>query len=436
MVWGNEGHSKTHDSTKLRIGFLKQINAAPIIIAMEKGFFKQEGLTVTLEPQSDWEALETRLLDGDLDASQAPAAVPLATRIGYGRRADLVVPLVLGTHGNAVTLSTVLRDQLAVRNTRGEPLNADILGPAIADYQRRGQRLNLAAGNALGASNFQLRYWLAASGISPGFFTTEDSSGDFNGDVRIWEMRAARMQATLEAGGIDGFSSGEPWHQLATEAGSGVGVVSSRDIHANCAGTVFAVPEEFSNQHLKETLGLTRALIRAARWLDADNGANRDEAAKILSAPQYVGIDASYILRALDDHAEEKADGDRDVGGASLFFKNDVSFPDLTDAVWYLTQMRRWGQIESFHPDIWYDGMAHSVFRPDLYLAAARGLVKDGYASAEDFPWSSNGYLSRGENIFIDGKSFDPESPNAYIDSFPIGLKGRETIGRVSENRQ
>ena len=98
-----------------------------------------------------------------------------------------------------------------------------------------------------------------------------------------------------------------------------------------------------------------------------------------------------------------------------------------SDAVWYLTQMRRWGQITETRPDNWYAEVADSVYRPDLYLKAAKMLLDEGHIAETDVPWDSDGYRAP-QSEFIDGITFDGRKPNAYIDSFPIGLKTMQTV--------
>ncbi len=89
--------------------------------------------------------------------------------------------------------------------------------------------------------------------------------------------------------------------------------------------------------------------------------------------------------------------------------------------------MRRWGQIDTAKSDAWYSDTAKSVYRPDIYLKAARALVDEGKVKNEDFPWKSDGYKAPTAD-FIDGITYDGHSPNAYIDSFPLGLKGKEQV--------
>jgi len=89
--------------------------------------------------------------------------------------------------------------------------------------------------------------------------------------------------------------------------------------------------------------------------------------------------------------------------------------------------MRRWGQIATAQDDGWYHETAKSVYRPDLYLAAAKLLVADGKAKKEDFPWESDGFRAP-TSQFLDGITYDGRKPNAYIESLKIGLKGKQKV--------
>ena len=57
-----------------------------------------------------------------------------------------------------------------------------------------------------------------------------------------------------------------------------------------------------------------------------------------------------------------------------------------------LTQMRRWGQITESKPDSWYHDVAKKVYRPDIYLEAAKMLIAEGKAKKADFPFDADGY--------------------------------------------
>ena len=237
------------------------------------------------------------------------------------------------------------------------------------------------------------------------------------------------MPATLEAGTIFGYCVGEPWNQQAVFKGIGVPVITDYEIWKNNPEKVFGVTAEFAAKYPNTTLALTKALIRAAIWLDENNNANRMEAVKILAKSEYVGADAEVIANSMTGTFEYEKGDKRPVADFNVFFRYFATYPYYSDAVWYLSQMRRWGQIAQYKPDSWYHDTAKSVYRPDLYLKAAKLLVAEGKAKKEDFPWGTDGYRAPTAE-FLDGVSYDGRKPNAYLESLKIGLKGKQTIER------
>lgn len=183
----------------------------------------------------------------------------------------------------------------------------------------------------------------------------------------------------------------------------------------------------WAEKHPNTHLALIKALIRAGMWLDENNGANRKEAARILSKSQYVGADYQVIANSMTGTFEYAKGDKRELPDFNVFFRYFATYPYYSDAIWYLTQMRRWGQIPEGKPDEWYAQVAKQVYRPDIYLKAAKLLVEEGKAKQEDFPWTSDGYRSPTKD-FIDGIEFDARKPNAYLEKFSIGLKGMQKI--------
>ena len=88
--------------------------------------------------------------------------------------------------------------------------------------------------------------------------------------------------------------------------------------------------------------------------------------------------------------------------------------------------MRRWGQIAEHKSDDWYMDIAKKVYRPDIYMAAAQELVKEGHIAATDLP-KTDGFKAP-QDDFMDGVVYDGRKPNAYIESMKIGLKGKDKI--------
>ncbi|OZG69833.1 nitrate ABC transporter substrate-binding protein, partial [Hahella sp. CCB-MM4] len=128
--------------------------------------------------------------------------------------------------------------------------------------------------------------------------------------------------------------------------------------------------------------------------------------------PNYVGADAATISASMTGTFEYEPGDVREVPDFNVFFRHNATYPYYSDAIWYLTQMRRWGQIAEAHDDQWYHDVAASVYRPDLYMEAAQSLIDEGLASAEDFPMGSDGY--RAPATLMDGIAYDGHTPNAY----------------------
>jgi len=114
----------------------------------------------------------------------------------------------------------------------------------------------------------------------------------------------------------------------------------------------------------------------------------------------------------------------------NVFFRYNATYPYYSDAVWYLTQMRRWGQIPDHKSDNWYLETAKKVFKPEIYQKAALSLIAEGKMSAADFPdfATEEGFRSPEHSTFINGISYDGRQPNDYLKQFPIGLKEGDAL--------
>jgi len=345
------------EKDELKFGFIKLTDMAPLAIASELGYFEDEGLFVTLEPQANWKVLLDRVITGELDGAHMLAGQPIAATIGFGTKAHIVTPFSMDLNGNGITV--------------------------------------------VSTHNYEIRYWLAAGGIHPGFYSPTDVSGQIQAEALLSVTPPPQMPATLEAGTIFGYSVGEPWNQAAVQKGIGVPVITDYEMWKNNPEKVFGLTKEFTEKNPNTTLALTKALIRAAKWLDENDNATFEY---------------------------EKGDV-REVPDFNVFYRYNATYPFYSDAIWYLTQMRRWGQISEQKPDSWYDEVAKSVYLPETYLKAAKLLLDEGLVEKKDFPWDSDGYKAPtpAEDI-MDGIPYDGKAPNAYLESLGIGLKGKQQV--------
>ena len=416
------------EKDELNFGFIKLTDMAPLAVAYENGYFEDEGLYVTLEPQANWKVLLDRVITGELDGAHMLAGQPLAATIGFGTKAHIVTPFSMDLNGNGITVANDIWDAMKPHvdmDSDGKPVHpikASSLKPVVDSYRDAGKPFNMGMVFPVSTHNYELRYWLASGGIHPGFYSESDVSGQINADALLSVTPPPQMPATLEAGTILGYSVGEPWNQQAVAKGIGVPVITDYQIWKNNPEKVFGLTREFVDENPNTTVALTKALIRAAQWLDENDNANRTEAVEILARSEYVGADADVIGASMTGTFEFEKGDVREVPDFNVFFRYYATHPFYSDAIWYLTQMRRWGQISEHKPDEWYVDVAKSVYLPDVHLEAARLLLEEGYVNESDFPWDTDGFKPA-TNEFIDAIPYDGKAPNEYLESLEIGLK-------------
>jgi nitrate/nitrite transport system substrate-binding protein len=420
------------EKEELKLGFIKLTDMAPLAVAYEKGYFEDEGLYVTLEAQANWKILLDRVVTGELDGAHMLAGQPLAATIGFGTQADMVTAFSMDLNGNGITVSNAVWEEMKknVPMKDGKPVHpikADALKPVIEKYRAEGKPFKMGMVFPVSTHNYELRYWLAAGGIHPGYYAPSkgDTSGQIKADVLLSVTPPPQMPPTLEAGTIHGYCVGEPWNQQAVFKGIGVPVITDYEIWKNNPEKVFGVTRQWAEQNPNTHKALLKAMIRAAAWLDENNNANRMEAVKILARPQYVGADAKVIANSMTGTFEYEKGDKRAVPDFNVFFRYNATYPYYSDAIWYLTQMRRWGQIEENKPDSWYKEVAKKVYRPDIYAEAAKELIAEGKLKASDFPdFAKESGFRAPQSEFIDGVEYNGNQPNAYLKKFAIGLKG------------
>lgn len=420
------------EKASLKLGFIKLTDMAPLAIAKEKGFFLEEGLNVELEAQANWKVLLDGVIDGLLDGAHMLAGQPLAATIGYGTAAPLIAPLSLDLNGNGITVSNEVWDLIRPdlpENADGNPvhpISAEVLRPVIDQFASEGKQFNMGMVFPVSTHNYELRYWLAAGGINPGFYTPGDAVGEVSAEVPLSVTPPPQMPSTMEAGTIDGYCVGEPWNQQAVFSGIGVPIATDQHVKTTNPEKVFGLREDFASTNPETTAALLRAIIKAQQWLDIDDNANREEAVTILSQPNYVGADFDVIAASMTGVFTFEQGDTRPAPDFNVFFRDFAGYPYYSDAIWYLSQMRRWGQIAETQTDEWFIETAEAVYRPDLYMTAASSLVDAGVIPADSVP-DTDGFRGP-ENDFIDGISFDGSAPNAYLESLPIGLKDGQTV--------
>ena len=424
------------EQPELVFGFIKLTDMAPLAVAKEQGYFADEGLDVRLEAQRSWGQVLQGVNDGAIDGAHMLAPQPLAAKVGYGGiEADLIVPLSLDLNGNAITVSNSVWEAMAehiARDGAGKPVHpikADALKPVIDAHNERGEVFKLGMVYPVSTHNYELRYWLAAGGIHPGLYDAHKMSaqartGWIDADARLYVTPPPQMPKQLADGRIAGYCVGEPWNQQAVASGVGGPVVTDHDIWKFNPEKVFGMSAAFAEENPNTTVRIVRALLRAGKWLDENDNANRGEAVDLLARSEYVGAAPEVLASSMTGTFEYERGDKRPAPDFNVFFRHFATYPYYSDAVWFLTQMRRWGQIAEAKPDEWYLEVARSVYRPDIYATAARELIGEGHMDASEFPnLDTETGLLRPNADFIDGVTFDARTPNAYLRTLAIGNK-------------
>lgn len=434
---GSGGDEMVLEKTALKFGFIKLTDCAPIVIAKEKGFFEAEGLQVEVVSQPNWKTLLDNVINGDLDGAHMLSGQPIAATIGVGTKAHIITAYTLDLNGNGITVSNAIWEQMQQNDsalktdTPSHPITADSLKPIVAEKLDNGEKLKMGMVFPVSTHNYEIRYWLAAAGIHPGMYTESDTDGRTDAEVDLSVTPPPMMPKTMENGNIQGYCVGEPWNQQAVAMGIGVPVTTNYDVWKNNPEKVFGVTKEWNDANPNTHVAVVKALLQAGKWLDEKDAdgkfVNREEACRILSRNNYVGADYEVIKNSMTGFFYFQKTDKREMPDFNVFFDHDCTYPWYSDGVWFLTQMRRWGQITSPKPKEWYDETVKKIYRPDVYRKAADLLIAEGKFTAEDFPAVDTDGYKPPTSDFIDGVEFDGKEPIKYLNYHKIGNKDSDS---------
>ncbi len=344
---------------QLRIGFIPLIDAAALLIAVDKGFCAAERLDVELVREVSWSNVRDKLNIGMFDAAHLIAPMAIASSLGLGHiKVPVVAPFVLSVNGNAITVSPALHAALsdAAEGDLHDPtVSAKALARMVAARKQRGAApLTFGMTFPFSTHNYQLRFWMAAGGVDP------------DEDVRLVVLPPPYMAENLQNGHIDACCVGTPWSSVAVSRGVAHMLHFGSEIIARGAEKVLAVQQRFADDRPDVVSRLVRAHQRAADFI-ADES-KRGEVVALLSADNRIGVDADLIRRALAGRVKVSLEGTiRSDPNYLIIGRAGASRPDPAQAAWLYAQMVRWGQAPLSH-----DGLAaaKAVFRPDLYDGA------------------------------------------------------------------
>ncbi len=379
--------SDAPETPQIRIGIIALTDCSSIVMAYEKGFFKQHGLDVTVSKEASWAVIRDKLQLGENHATHMLYGMPYASTMGlFGAPVKpMIIPWVLNYNGQGITLSKDLKD-------KGIRTPSD-LKELIDEEKAAGKEpRTFAMTFPPGTHAMWMRYWLGSGGINP------------DKDVSLITIPPPQMVANMKVGKMDGFCVGEPWNARAIADGTGFTATTTQAIWPNHPEKVCAFTAEFAEKNPKTVKAVLKGLHQASEFIDKLE--NRPEVAEVVSRPSYINCPKEIILgRLLGKYDLGDGKGEYEDKDYMRFSEGGVNFPWKSHGVWWLSQFRRWGMVKG-SPD--YKGIVDKVHRPDIYREVAKELSIT--APTED---------AKAEKL-LDGVAFDPTKPDEYAKAFAV----------------
>lgn len=396
MAWA-AGSDKL-ETTKAKLGFIALTDAAPLFVADEKGFFKKHGMTeVEVLKQSSWGTTRDNLVLGSasngIDGAHILTPMPYLISTGAMTANNVPTPMYilarLNLGGQCISVGQEYMD-LKVG------LDSAPFKTALEAKKASGKTVSAAMTFPGGTHDLWIRYWMAAGGIDP------------NSDISTIVVPPAQMVANMKVGSMDTFCVCEPWNEQLINQKIGYTALTTSELWHNHPEKAFGMRADWVDAHPNSTQALIMAVMEAQMY--CEDPANREEVAKICSKRRWINAPFNDVV--------ERMKGNFDYGTGRVvensphqmrYWKDNASYPYKSHDKWFLTEDIRWGYLPA---DLDMDAWVDKVNREDLWRAAATTL---GVPAAQ-IPTST----SRGVETFFDGKTFDPENPQAYLDSLVI----------------
>ncbi|MGB1220648.1 MAG: CmpA/NrtA family ABC transporter substrate-binding protein [Alcanivoracaceae bacterium] len=406
------------EKTRLSLGIIPLTDCASLVVAKEMGLFEKYGLDVTLSKEASWANIRDKVAFGELDGAHMLAGMPIATSIGIGAvQKPTITAFSMNLNGNAITVSNELYQRMLDADPEtmaSRPISARALKKVIDEDKSAGREpMTFAMVFPVSTHNYEMRYWMASAGIDP------------DRDVRLIVIPPPQMVANLESRNIDGYCVGEPWNARAVSAGIGHTLITDYEIWNNSPEKVFAVNREWHEAHPNTHRAVIKALIEASEWMDLPE--HREHVAQIIARPEYVDAPEPVIRMSMTGtfqyHANEPAQSLPDF---NVFNRYAANYPWRSHAMWFITQMYRWGQIDRAL-DI--SKAAAEIYRPDIYRDAAADIgrvapsVDRKTEGTHAGPWileAGFADIVMDADQFFDNQTFDPERPLDYLGKFAL----------------
>jgi len=378
--------------TTAKLGFIALTDAAPLIIAKEKGLFEKYGMKdVQIAKQASWpvtrDNLELGSSGGGIDGAHILSPIPYMMSLGTITKGNQPVPMYitarLNTNGQGISLAKKYLDLKIGTDVKG--LKSSVTKDSKFAITFPG-----------GTHDLWMRYWLAAGGINP------------DTDVSIVPVPPPQMVANMKVGSIEAFCVGEPWHAQLVNQKEGYSALITGELWKDHPEKALTLRADWVDKNPKAAKAITMAVLEAQQWCEKPD--NKEEMCKIISEDKWLKVPVADII------SRSKGEIDYGTGRTEAnspllmkFWADNASYPYKSHDIWFLTENIRWGNLPA-NTDI--KAIVNKVNREDIWKEAAKAL---GVPAAQ-IPATT----SRGVETFFDGVKFDPEKPEEYLKSLAI----------------
>jgi len=392
----NISPADTPEVTTAKLGFIALTDAAPLIIAKEKGLFEKYGMKdVEVVKQASWpvtrDNIELGSASGGIDGAHILSPMPYLMSLGKITKQPVPMYILarLNTNGQAISIANTYKDMKV-------GLDSKPLKEAFSKAKSSGKELKAAITFPGGTHDLWMRYWLAAGGINP------------DTDISTIPVPPPQMVANMKVGGMEAFCVGEPWNAQLVNQKEGYTALITGELWKDHPEKALSMRADWVDKNPKAAKAILMAVQEAQQW--CDKAENKDEMVKIVSKRQWFKVPEKDIIERSKGNVDY-GDGRTEQNSPLLmkFWADNASYPFKSHDAWFITENIRWGYLPA-NTDI--KGIIDKVNREDLWKEAAKAI---GVAAA-DIPTST----SRGVETFFDGVKFDPEDTAGYLKSLKI----------------
>jgi NitT/TauT family transport system substrate-binding protein len=248
--------------TVVRLGYAPVVFFAPYFVALERGYFAQEGIEAHLTPVQNSSDSVVQLAAGNFDVAAGGASASFFNAVSRGVKFKIVAPM----NSEHPPLSS----SLVISAKRTTELKS------VADL--KGRKVSI---NSPGAAT---EYWLSEA-LKKGNLTLDD--------IQLTSVSFADVEASLDSGAIDAAILSEPFATQNKDSGT-ISILSD-DFIDGFTATYLYMGESLLQEKPEIARGFIKAYLRACGDLQGDYLKNDPGIAAIIE--KYTHVPADVVAR-------------------------------------------------------------------------------------------------------------------------------------------